>query len=238
MATAAGSTEAPARSVEYPSTFCRNCSPTNMAPISVPNTMSPATAATQKMRRPAIPRSKSGSGATRWRRKKAPRAVTASTPATSATVPSPGLGAKLMARTRATTPTIERIPPRWSTGSVVSFTWLGTTAAARARAPTASGAVSRNTEPHQAQVSSHPAAREATAIMAPPTADQRAIDRVRAGPSHRAVIRASVVGKAMPAATPPRTRARISTPIDGVQAASRAVGTVAAMPSTSSSLRP
>ena len=30
--------------------------------------------------------------------------------------------------------------------------------------------------------------------MAPPSADHRAIDRVRAGPDHKAVIRASVVG--------------------------------------------
>ena len=35
--------------------------------------------------------------------------------------------------------------------------------------------------------------------IAPPIADQSAIDRVRAGPDHRAVISASVVGKAMPA---------------------------------------
>jgi hypothetical protein len=43
--------------------------------------------------------------------------------------------------------------------------------------------------------------------MAPPIADHRAIERVRAGPDHRAAIRASVVGYAIPADSPPSTRA-------------------------------
>ena len=47
--------------------------------------------------------------------------------------------------------------------------------------------------------------------MAPPIADHRAIERVRAGPDHKAVIRASVVGNAIPADRPPSTRATNST---------------------------
>ena len=57
MHTTAGRIAAPASSGEYASTFCRNCWPTNIAPISEPNTMMPASAATQKMRRLAMSRS-------------------------------------------------------------------------------------------------------------------------------------------------------------------------------------
>ena len=46
-----------------------------------------------------------------------------------------------------------------------------------------------------------------SAAIAPPSADQSAIDFVRPGPDHSAVISASVVGYAMPAASPPPTRA-------------------------------
>ena len=74
--------------------------------------------------------------------------------------------------------------------------------------------------------------------MEPPTADQSAIALVRGAPRQRAVIRAKVVGKAIPAATPPRSRARIRTPTEGAQAASREVGTVRIMPRMSIILRP
>ena len=57
MSTAAGRIAAPAEIVEYPSTFCRNCCPTNADAISEPKTMMPAHAATQKIRRPATCRS-------------------------------------------------------------------------------------------------------------------------------------------------------------------------------------
>ena len=57
MATAAGRIAAPASIVEYPSTFCRNCWPTNAEAIKEPNTMIPPHAATQKTRRPATCRS-------------------------------------------------------------------------------------------------------------------------------------------------------------------------------------
>ena len=51
--------------------------------------------------------------------------------------------------------------------------------------------------------------------------DQSAIDFVRAGPDQSAVISASVVGNAMPAASPPTTRAANRTSIEGARAASR-----------------
>ena len=116
----------------------------------------------------------------------------AASPATS--VPLSGTGAKLMASTTAATSTIDRIPPRLSTGSVVSLTWLGTSTTAMTRATTASGSVMRNTEPHQKCSSSAPAVSGPSEEIAPPRADHRAIDFVRAGPDHSAVISASVVG--------------------------------------------
>ncbi len=51
MTSAAGRIAAPASSVEYPRTFWRYCWLTNMAAINEPKTMIPAHAATQKMRR-------------------------------------------------------------------------------------------------------------------------------------------------------------------------------------------
>ena len=49
MNRAAGMIAAPASSVVYPSTFWRYCWPMNIAPMSEPNTMIPAQAATQKI---------------------------------------------------------------------------------------------------------------------------------------------------------------------------------------------
>ena len=63
----AGSTARPAFTVEYPSTSCRYCWPMNIAPISEPKTMMPATAATQKVGRAATFRSYSGFLARRCR---------------------------------------------------------------------------------------------------------------------------------------------------------------------------
>ncbi len=54
---AAGMIAVPASRVEYSSTFWRYCWPMNIAPIRVPKTMIPATAATQKVRRLATSRS-------------------------------------------------------------------------------------------------------------------------------------------------------------------------------------
>ena len=79
----------------------------------------------------------------------------------------------------------------------------------------ASGSVIRKTEPHQNSSSSAPAASGPRAAIAPPIADQSAIDFVRACPDQSAVISASVVGYAMPAARPPPTRATKSTSSEG-----------------------
>ena len=160
----------------------------------------------------------------------------AASPATNA--PSLGTGAKLMASTRLATRTIDRIPPRLSTGSVVSLTWLGTSTRAITKATTASGSVIRNTEPHQNSSSSAPAVSGPSADTPPPRADHRAIDFVRAGPDHSAVIKASVVGYAMPAERPPRMRAAISTSTDPAQAASRQAGTERTSPRRSIFFRP
>ena len=95
-----------------------------------------------------------------------------------------------------------------------------------------------NTDSQSNSVSSAPASSGPRAAIAPPSPDQSAIDRVRAGPDHNAVISASVVGYAIPAASPPSTRAKNRTPIDGARAASRHAGTESAIPPTSIRLRP
>jgi hypothetical protein len=100
----------------------------------------------------------------------------------------------LIERISAATSRTDRMPPRLSTDSVVSLTWLGTNRQANRSATTASGTVMTKTDPHQKCSSSAPDARGPSAAMAPPRPDQSAIDFVRAGPDHRAVIRASVVG--------------------------------------------
>ncbi len=68
--------------------------------------------------------------------------------------------------------------------------------------------------------------------------DHSAIAFVRPGPDHSAVISASVVGKAIPAARPPKIRAPTSTPTLEAVAARIAAGIESAVPSTSISLRP
>src|SRR3954447_18590229 len=72
----------------------------------------------------------------------------------------------------------------------------------------------------------------------PPSADHSAIDFVRAGPDQSAVISASVVGYAMPAASPPTTRAPNNTPDDGAKPATSEAGTHRLIPRTIISLRP
>ena len=79
----------------------------------------------------------------------------------------------------------------------------------------ANGSVNRNADPHQKSSSNQPAINMLSADAAPPTADQSAIERVRPGPFHSAVISASVVGYAIPAASPPRIRASTRTPTEG-----------------------
>ncbi len=149
-----------------------------------------------------------------------------------------GTGAKLIPRMSAPTRTIDRTPPRLSTGSVVSFTCEGTNLTAITSAIAASGSVSRKTDPHQKWSSRIPAQSGPSALSAPPVAAHRAIAFVRAGPDQSAVISASVVGYAIPAASPPRTRALNRTSIDGDHAARQSAGTVTTMPMTSSFFRP
>ncbi len=86
------------------------------------------------------------------------------------------------------------MPPRLSTGSVVSLTWLGTKRKASTSATAASGNVIRKTDPHQKCSKSRPESSGPSEEIAPPSPDQSAIDVVRPGPDHSAVIRASVVG--------------------------------------------
>jgi hypothetical protein len=132
----------------------------------------------------------------------------------------------------------ERMPPRLSTGSVVSLTWAGTKRHAMNSATNARGSVTKKTDPHANWVSSAPASSGPSEEIAPPMPDHSAIERVRAGPDHSAVISARVVGYAMPAESPPSRRAASSTPIDGASAASRLAGIESPMPSSSISLRP
>ena len=58
-----------------------------------------------------------------------------------------------------------------------------------------------------------------SSAMPPPRADQSAIDFVRAWPDQSAVMRASVVGYARPAESPPTTRAPKRTVSDGANPA-------------------
>ena len=64
-------------------------------------------------------------------------------------LPASGTGAKLIARINAATSTTERMPPRLSTGSVALVHVARNERDARTSATTASGSVTRNTEPHQ-----------------------------------------------------------------------------------------
>ena len=152
--------------------------------------------------------------------------------------PELGTAAKLIPMTSAPTRSTDRTPPRLSTGSVPSLTWAGTSLNASSSATTARGSVIRKTEPHQKCSSRSPDSSGPSEAMAAPMPDHRAIERVRPGPDQSAVIRASVVGKAMPAERPPPTRATNSTCSLGDQAASTLKGMASAVPMSSISLRP
>ena len=90
--------------------------------------------------------------------------------------------------------TSDRIPPKLSTGSVVSLTWLGTKTIAITSATPTSGSVTRKTEPHQKCSRSSSGDQRPERRDPPPSADQSAIDFVRPGPDQSAVISARVVG--------------------------------------------
>ncbi len=119
-----------------------------------------------------------------------------------------------------------------------SCTWAGTRRIASRSATTASGSVRRKTEPHQLFSRSNPDRSGPSEEIAPPIPDQSAIDFVRAGPRQSAVMSASVVGNAMPAARPPPTRARNRTSSFGAHAARRLNGIASVVPTTSIILRP
>ena len=77
-----------------------------------------------------------------------------------------------------------------------------------------------------------------SAAIAAPSPDHSAIERVRAAPDQSAVINASVVGNAIPAASPPAMRASTSTSTAGEYAAASDAGIASTVPSTSIILRP
>ena len=97
----------------------------NIAPINEPNTMIPATAATQKIGRAAIFKSYSGFAARFCRMTKPMSAATATSPSPIAAIWASGTTMKLIDRINAPTSTAESTPPRLSTGSDVSFTCAG-----------------------------------------------------------------------------------------------------------------
>ena len=101
---------------------------------------------------------------------------------------------KLSPTTRAPIITADRNPPALSTGSVASLTWAGTFFHAMYRARIARGSVMRNTDPHTKYRSRKPAIMGPSIATPPPRADHIAIERVRAGPDHNAVMSARVVG--------------------------------------------
>ena len=104
---------------------------------------------------------------------------------------------------------IERMPPKLSTGSVVSLTWEGTNLREDQR-DHRQGRVTRKTDPQSKCSSKAPETSGPGAEMPPPMPDQSAIARVFC-PDQSAVIKASVVGNAMPAEARPvpgRGRAR------------------------------
>ena len=123
----------------------------NIAPISEPKTMMPGAGrdpedAAGRRRRGR----RAGSCARRWRMTKTISAATAMTASASTSVALVRDGREVDAPGSAPpTSTIERMPPRLSTGSVVSLTCAGTKKKASTSATTASGSVIRKTEPHQ-----------------------------------------------------------------------------------------
>ena len=104
-----------------------------------------------------------------------------------------GTAAKLIASTSAATSSTESIPPRLSTGSVVSLTWLGTKRSGQKRDDRERERDQEHRAPAEVleQRAREQRAERGDCASEP---DQSAIDFVRAGPDHSAVIRASVVG--------------------------------------------
>ena len=104
---------------------------------------------------------------------------------------------------------------------------------------TATGTLSRKTPFQVATVRITPATMDPATLAMPLTPDHSAIAPVRAVPSRqRAVMRESVVGYAMPAASPVATRATIRNSTEGASADIRLATIVSTSPSMSSCLRP
>ena len=91
--------------------------------------------------------------------------------------------------------TIDKIPPRLSTGSVDSLTCAGTNFQTSTKAITAGGTAMRKTDPHQNHSSSAPAMTGPSTAPPLPMPDHRAMALTRALPGPQsAVMSASVVG--------------------------------------------
>ena len=169
MKTTAGRIAAPAWSVSYPCTFCRYCWLMKAMPINEPNTMMPAHGrdpersargdleVVQRVAQRAV------DGA---RTAPAPTAATANRPSASACMP--GAVMKLRPMTSAPIITADRTPPRLSTGSVDSLNWAGTCRQAMYSATSASGIVTRNTDPQAKCSSRKPESSGPRAAMPPP----------------------------------------------------------------------
>ncbi len=95
-----------------------------------------------------------------------------------------------------------------------------------------------NADPHQNVVISAPTTTGPSEENPAPIPDQSAMAKTCCLPLNRAEIRDRVVGKAMPAAKPPMSRARISTSMLGAQAARADAGMQSAKPATSINRRP
>ena len=98
--------------------------------------------------------------------------------------------------------------------------------------------MTKKTESQSNWVSSAPETSGPSAEIPPPSADQSAIALVRSGPLQSAVISARVVGKAIPAASPPTSRAKKRTSIEGAKPAASEAGIARAVPANSICLRP
>ncbi len=98
------------------------------------------------------------------------------------------------------------------------------------KATNARGKVIKNTEPQSLKLNRYPEIMGPRAAMAAPIPDHRAMALVRFCPDHRAVIRASVVGKAIPAAKPPMIRAKIRISMEGAKPAMMEEGMASRVP--------
>ena len=86
------------------------------------------------------------------------------------------------------------MPPRLSTGSVVSLTWAGTNGTRHHERHHGERQGDQEDRAPPEVLQQEPASSGPSDEIAPPSADHKAIVLVRAGPDHRAVINASVVG--------------------------------------------